>query len=117
MTAFKKYIDLELSKINDFVDFDFKIEKRSQKVKDMGVDDLINYINQEDNKPKKSKKKNKKNKNIKTEKPMCKDKIETEIEEFKTILKLTSVRAYTVRKIKPTFSKEWITGICKSVKI
>jgi hypothetical protein len=115
MTKFKKYIEEELSKINDFDDIDIKIEKKSQKIKEMGVDDLINFINQEDNKPKKIKKKNnKKNKNLKIiEKPLGKDKIDSEIEEFKNILKLTSVHKFTVRKIKPIFSDEWLSSLQK----
>ena len=116
MTKFKKYIENELLKINDYEHQ--KSDKKVQKVKEMGVDDLINYINQEDNKPKKNKKKNNrksKKTNDKSSIIYSKDRIDSEIEEFKNNLQKSTVPAFSVRKIKPNITLEWLSDLAKSV--
>ena len=64
------------------------------------IDDLVEFIQYDDN----PKKKNKKKKKIKN---TCEDK---EIEEFKLIL-LNNTEKAKNEKIKPIFSQEWITSL------
>ncbi len=85
------------------------------------VDELINYINKEDEedliKPKKTKKKqNKKEKKpLKDQILLCDiekvEKLEKEIQEFKIFIKNNSINAINVKKIKPVFSREWLNQI------
>jgi hypothetical protein len=124
MTRLKKLIDDELKKFTDRIEEDIKpvkLKQNREKVKEMDVDDLVSYINQEEQKPKKSKKKNsKKTKQPGVSKPepaapISKDKIDLEIQEFKDVLQNSTVRAHKVRKIKPNLSIEWLTNLTKSV--
>jgi hypothetical protein len=106
-----------------------KKSNNNKKEKFKDIDDLIKYINgEEEDKPKKSKKKiNKKDKKIQTNAkstnlnnlPMVqgdKEKIEMEIEEFKNCLKSNSIPAYSIKKIQPNFSKEWLLDLGRGVK-
>jgi hypothetical protein len=100
-------------------------ENKKEKYKD--IDDLLKYINAdeaENNKPKKAKKKNnKKDKkclssmrlntisNTNNFIPIDREKMEKEIDDFKNYIKDNSIPAYSVRKIKPNLSSEWIVSI------
>jgi hypothetical protein len=122
MTRLKKYIDEELKRFTDHLEEDIKpikLKQNREKVKEMDVDDLVSYINQEEQKPKKSKKKSSKKSKIKEKPepaPISKDKIDLEVQEFKDILENSTVRAHKIRKIKPNLSIEWLTNLAKSVK-
>jgi hypothetical protein len=123
----------EEDEISDYEDSTIfhKIYKKDQ-FKDANIDDLLNYINadQKETKPKKGKKKNKKLKNnnppntnlqkqnssnLLNETQLLKEKIDSEIEEFKNTLRYNTQHACYVRKIKPSFSKEWVLSIRKNL--
>ena len=98
------------------------INLKKDKFKD--IDDLIDYINKEEEeevKPKKNKKKNnkkdkKQNANISNNIPIDKEKMEKEIEEFKVNIKNESINAYSIRKIRPKFSRKWLNNLGGEVK-
>lgn len=98
--------------------------KKKEKFKD--IDDLVKYINTEETaetKPKKTKKKGQKKDrkvHVKAEVEekqltMNKEQIELEIEEFKHDLTENSVKAFSIRKIIPKISEEWLSSIRQGV--
>ena len=79
-----------------------KKNKEKQEMKDLDIDQLVNYIS-ENGKTKKSKKKkskNKKNKINNTE--------DEEIQRVKEIFKQDSCNRYLIRKITPLISQDWL---------
>jgi hypothetical protein len=100
----------------------------SKKDKFKDIDDLLDYINKDDEeeeqKPKKNKKKNNKGKekklvsssNVLTNLVVDKEKLEKEIEEFKLNIKDNSINAFSIRKIKPHISRDWLSGLVKEVQ-
>lgn len=98
---------------------------KKDKFKD--IDDLLDYINsnEEEIKPKKTKKKNnkKEKKQISSQSvigvhtiSLNKEKMELEIEEFKKSLKNSSINAYSITKIRPMISRSWLTNLTSEVK-
>ena len=84
-----------------------------QKAKELDIDQLVNYILQEDeNKGKKNKKK--KNKLKTNNKEDIQDEIDKEIETVKESFKNNSCNKYLVRKIQPCISQDWINTISNS---
>ncbi len=100
-------------------------KKEKDKFKD--IDDLLDYINANEGeaKPKKHKKKNNKkekknnlnitNNNI-TNSPQIRENTEKEIEDFKINIKNNSINAYSIRKIKPNISKQFLMNLAREVK-
>jgi len=115
-------------KVKDLKEKDNEKKKETQKEKEKekanfkDIDDLLDYINEDvdDLKPKKkSKKKNKKEKKIPIisnisiiKRPSVdikeNEKTEKEIEEFKMNIKNNSINAYSIRKIKPNISPQFV---------
>jgi hypothetical protein len=107
--------------------------KKKEKFKDL--DDLVNYINAEEDveKPKCNvKKKNgkgskkiqnnnngksasSKNEILNKKNNAESNKLDLEIEEFKNSLTINSVPAFSIRKIKPKLSKEWLSSLQNGV--
>jgi hypothetical protein len=119
--------------------FQIPITTQQQKKEYKDIDELLSYINadENENKAKKIKKKNKpkkythnmiKNNEQSIEKNISssnivlgetifskgmKDKIEEEIQEFRTNLRNNSYPAFKIKKIKPYLSQEWMTRVSK----
>ena len=81
-----------------------KKNKEKQEMKDLDIDQLVNYIS-ENGKTKKSKKKKSKNKKNKINNTTKEDE---EIEHIKAIFKKDSCHRYLIRKITPLISQDWL---------
>ena len=81
-----------------------KKNKEKQEMKDLDIDQLVNYIS-ENGKTKKSKKKKSKNKKNKINNTTKEDE---EIEHIKAIFKKDSCNRYLIRKITPLISQDWL---------
>lgn len=79
-----------------------KKNKEKQEMKDLDIDQLVNYIS-ENGKTKKSKKKKSKNKKNK-----IKNSEDEEIQRVKEIFKQDSCNRYLIRKITPLISQDWL---------
>lgn len=94
------------------------VKPKKEKIKD--IDEWVEYIITDDGfNQKKPKKKNKnskkKNNTMPTANVIVETKQDAELESFKKVLNDTAQKAYHVRKLKPTITKDWITSICNSV--
>lgn len=81
-----------------------KKNKEKQEMKDLDIDQLVNYISENGN-TKKSKKKKSKNKNKKNNNTTKEDE---EIERVKESFKRDSCNRYLIRKITPLISQDWL---------
>ncbi len=92
-----------------------QIKKTDEKNK-MSVDELLTFIEKKDEKGKSKKNKNKKNekqsKNLNSSNIEEKD-IESELENFKTRLRLDSIPNKNLVKIKPFITQDWINSISR----
>lgn len=104
--------------------------KKEKDTKFKDIDDLLDYINSEevDDKPKKTKKKNnKKDKKSSTKliptssgnltQAKDKEKLEKEIEEFRNEIQNNSINAFSIHKIRPRISKEFLLGLNQGIKL
>lgn len=105
-----------------------KLKEDEKKHYELDIDELVTYISENNNKPKKmKKKKNKKKKNANlsnkndlnasntslynTNQIILKQSDNDEIESFKQSIRHNCYISYTVNKIKPTLSIEWLLNI------
>ena len=92
---------------------------------DLGIDELVEYIERPvEKKAKKNKKKLKKKKNGKKENSNSNlndqkytEEFDREVENFKKIILEGSLNAMKIRKIRPAISREWISNIVKLVNV
>jgi len=91
---------------------------------DIGIDELVEYIEKKDeNKQKKNKKRaNKKKKNNKKEEKrnletacVVNEELDREVEFFKKMLSESSLKEKVTKKIRPVISQDWLTSIVKLV--
>ena len=100
-----------------------KKTKLNNETKELDIDQLVNYILQNDKSGKKSKKKkNKKSKtnnadinNATIEERPQKEEGDKEIESVKKSIKNDSCNKYSIRKIQPHISQDWINSITVSI--
>lgn len=88
------------------------------------IDDLLDYINSNEDqntKPKKQKRKGNKKKvagkGVEGSLNPDKEKIEKEIQDFKNNIENNSVNAYKIRKIRPIISRSWLTSISEQFMV